>query len=84
MTASVAAAQKAARACFKPEYQALAALLDESILRNPEGWETWFAIKNDETDSARTQRVSTAPAAQLSFSDRCHSNKPALASRGAA
>lgn len=31
----------------------MGALLDASIARCPEGWETWLAIKGDEHDDAR-------------------------------
>jgi hypothetical protein len=36
-------------------------MLDESIMRNPEGWETWFAIKGDEYESADRPSPLTAP-----------------------
>lgn len=42
--------QQIARLQFRPEYQRLAAILDDSIKRNPGGWELWFAIKNDERE----------------------------------
>ncbi len=39
--------QRAVESCFRPEFRQWASVLTAVIERNPEGWETWLALKAD-------------------------------------